>query len=183
MSLKKLINVITSFLPWISFTVLSVLYLPLAIPAGIIFSLTTYPKLIKGFILDWASLLFFIVIFIDYQILKDTWLIQRMSIFIPLFFVAVAAFSMLIHRPFTMQYAKLEVNKALWNSPQFIRCNQIMTAGFGFIFLLMGLANQYQAYYNSGPNQWLVWGIGIAAQAIFIDQFPKWYRKRHPHKL
>jgi hypothetical protein len=181
MKLKKLINLITSFLPWISFTTLSVVYPPLAIPAGLVFSLLTYPKLKQGFILDWASFLFFVILFIDNQIFKDEWLVDHIGSFISLYFVAIAAISILIRRPFTMQYAKLEVKKETWNSPSFYRCNVIMTGGFGFIFLMMAIANFIRTYYYPGWNQWLIWGIAATAQIIFIAQFPKWYRKRYIH--
>ena len=175
----KFINILTTFLPWIAFSVLSAFYPPYAVPAGIIFSLFSYPKLLKGFILDWASLLFFIVVFVDYQIFKNFWLVQHMSTLVTLFFVSVAAFSLLFRQPFTIQYAKLEVKKKFWKSPQFIRANQLMTGGFGIIFLFMALANLYRTYYDSSLNQWVVWGIGIAAQVLFIERFPKWYRKKY----
>jgi len=176
----KLLNLFTSLLPWIAFSILFSLYPSLALPAAIVLSLLfCYPKLRKGFILEWGSLLFFISLFIDYQIFKNLWLIRHISIFISFFFVAVSFISLLIKRPFTLQYAKLEVDKKLWGSPYFLRANQIMTAVLGFIFLFMGLANLYRTYFGSGPNRWIVWGIGLAIQIIFLDRFPKWYRKKH----
>jgi hypothetical protein len=178
----RIINLFTSFLPWVALSVLASLYPPLAIPAGLIFSLFNYPKLLKGFILDWATLLFFAAVFIDYQIFKDRWLVQHMSTIATFYFVAISGISLLIHQPFTLQYAKLEVEKKLWNSPVFFRVNQIMTGVLGIIFLFMALANLYRTYFNPSLNQWIIWGAGIAAQILFIDRFPKWYRKRFHHQ-
>jgi hypothetical protein len=95
------------------------------------------------------------------------------------FFAAIAAVSLLIHRPFTLQYARLEVEKNWWDSPYFFRANQIMTGVLGIIFLVMGLTIVYQTYSHSSWNPWIIWGIGFAFQFIFILTFPKWYKKRH----
>lgn len=179
MNFKRLINLTTSFLPWIAFTVLSVLYPPLAIPAGFLFSLIPYQKLMKGFILDWSTLLFFIILFVDYQLFKDRWLVQHLGSFISLFFVAVSVISIAIRKPFTMQYAEETVNENIRHSPLFYRCNQIMTGGLGVIFLLMAIANFIRTYFYPGWNQWLIWGLAIAAEIIFIYLFPTWYRKRY----
>ena len=179
--MKKKLNLFTSFLPWISFSVLSAIYPLWSLPSAILLSLCSINKLMNGFVLDWGSLIFFIVVFIDVQVFHNLWLIHHMSIIVSFFFVAIAGFSLLINKPFTLQYAKLEVEKDKWNSPHFFRINQLMTGGFGIIFLIMALITLYRSYHPHFLNQWLVWGVGMFVQVMFIDKFPKWYRKRYLH--
>ena len=175
----KHLKLLTSFLPWLGFSILSSVYPALAMPFAIILSLCSYPKLVKGFVLDWGSLIFFIVMYIDSQFFHNVWLLHHMSIVSSFFFVAIAGFSLLIKKPFTSQYAKLEVEPDKWNSPHFIRINQLMTGGFGIIFLILALLTLYRTYHPDFLNEWLIWGVGLFVQSMFIDKFPKWYRKRY----
>jgi hypothetical protein len=177
----KYLNLVTSFLPWLALGVLSSFYPPYAIPAAIALSLLSYPKLLKGFILDWASLLFFIFIFIDLQLLNNRWLAQNMSLVVSLFFVVTTLFSLLINRPFTLQYAKLEVDRKLWDSPAFIRGNQWMTAGFAVIFLAVALSILFDTYHPGFLNLKYVWGIGLITQFAWTELFPRWFRKKYLH--
>jgi hypothetical protein len=178
----KYLNLLTSFLPWIAFSVFSSSYPPIAIPSAIILSLLSYRKLIKGFVLDWVSLIFFIVVFIDFHFFQNVWLKHHMSIVVSFLFVAIAGFSLLIHIPFTLQYAKLEVEKDKWNTPRFFRINQLMTAGLGIIFLFMALLTIYRSDHPEFLSPGLIWGVGLSIQVLFINRFPQWYRKRYLRK-
>jgi hypothetical protein len=174
----KYYNIITSFLPWIALSILSSVHPPFAFPAAIVLSLLSSHKLLKGFIVDWASLLFFIAAFVGTQILNNQWFIQHISVLICTLFVGIAAVSLLINKPYTLQYARLEVEKKYWDSPHFLRINQILTAGLGIIFLGMTLVNLYRSHHPGIVNGWVVWGAGLALQFVFVDRFPNWYRKR-----
>ena len=177
--MKKHLNVLISFLPWLGFSLLSSVLPALALPFAIFVSLLSYRQLLKGFIVDWASLIFFIVMYANSLFFPNTWLLQHMSIINSFFFVAMAWFSLVIKKPFTSQYAKLEVEKDKWNSPHFIRINQLMTGGFGVIFLCMSLLALYRSYHPDFLNSWIIWIVGLSIQSIFIDKFPKWYRKKY----
>jgi hypothetical protein len=177
--MKKFLALFTTFLPWISFAALSSVYPSLSIPSAIFFSLFSWNKLLKGFILDWCSLLFFIAVWIDVRFLHHVWLLDHMSIIVSIFLVAVSVFSLLIRKPFTMQYAKLEVKKEQWHSYHFLRINQLMTAGLGIIFFLMGIIAVYQFLHPDFINQWVIFGAAFLTQILFIRLFPRWYQKRY----
>jgi hypothetical protein len=175
----KWITALGSFLPWIIYSILSSAYPPAAVPVGLILFLFNSKQLMKGFILEWGSLLFFITLALNHYVLKNMWLFQHMSICISCFFVLVAGISLLIHRPFTLQYAKLEADQNLWDNPLFLRVNHIMTGVLGSIFLGMLLVNIYRFTHPGVLNGWFIWFIVSLAQITFIKQFPKWYRKKH----
>jgi len=168
-----------TFLPWMAYGILSSVLPQLALPIALICFLFSYRNFRNGFILEWGSFLIFITLFINFYVFKNQWLFQHLSILISFFFVAIAAISILIRSPFTMQYAKLEVDRKFWNSPFFLRVNQIMTAILGMIFLSTALINLYRFYRPGILNGWFIWPISTLAQLLVIHQFPKWYRKRY----
>lgn len=175
----KRLSWITTFLPWIIFDLLSAQSPALSLPFAIaICCLFSYSKLRRGFILEWGSLLFFTAAYIDFQFFHHQWLTQHRSLVSSLFFVGVAGFSLLIRQPFTLQYAKLQVEKQKWDSPHFMRINQWMTGGFGLIFLAGMLGSLYCLHHPGLFSKWLIEGITLLVQGVFITQFPKWYKKR-----
>jgi hypothetical protein len=97
--------------------------------------------------------------------------------------VATAGISLLIRRPFTMQYAKLQVDPKFWNSPFFLRINLIMTGVLGALFLGMALVNLYRLYHPGILNSWLIWTISSIAQIMFIKRFPGWYTQKYRKRV
>lgn len=49
----------------------------------------------------------------------------------------IVLISMAVRQPFTLQYARQQVDPAHWNSPLFIRTNYIITAGWAVAFAAM----------------------------------------------
>jgi hypothetical protein len=179
----KFLNSLSTFLPWISYGILSSIYPPLALPAGMIGFLFSYPNLRKKIILEWGSLLFFIALALNYYIFQNQWLFQHFSLLMSFFFAATAGISLLIGRPFTMQYAKLQVDPKFWNNPLFLRINLIMTGALGGLFLGTALVNVYRYYHPAVLNSWLIWSISSIAQIMFIKRFPGWYTQKHRKRV
>jgi len=175
----KWIKNLGTFLPWLIFGISSSIFPQFAMAAGMITFLFSYSKLIKGFVLEWISFLFFGAATINLYIFKNSWIIQHVSILMSLVFVAVAGISLLIRRPFTLQYAKLQSDQQAWNHPIFYRVNQIMTGVFGIIFLCTALVNIYRYFHPGVLNGWIVWIIAISIKIAFVQNFPKWYTKRN----
>lgn len=168
-----------TFLPWIISGVISAVFPTYAMIVGLICSLFPAAKLKKGFLLEWGSVLFFFIGTINAHIVGNSWLIQHFSFCMSLFFVAAAGISLLIGRPFTLQYAKLETDSKVWDHPLFLRINQIMTGGFGIIFLGVFLVNLYRYFHPGILNGWLVWIIAILLKIVFVNRFPNWYKTRY----
>ena len=183
MKIITFIKNISAFLPWIAFGLLSSFSPALAISIVIIISLLSYSKLRKGFILEWGNLLFFVSAFISLQIFNNTWLLKNVSILMSCFFFSVVTISLLIKKPFTIQYAKLQTDEKLWSSPGFLHVNKIMTIVLGLIFLIVTLIGLYRRFHPGLINGWLVWVIALTVKLLFIRRFPKWYKKRHLRKL
>lgn len=131
-------DVIKSFLPWILYFILvdqKQQQLDIAIIIAAITSIIfEFKGLKKGFILSWGTLIFFIFMFISVIILRNQYIIKYAWIFSNGALALIAWISILIHKPFTIQYAKEKVSKDKWEHPLFLRINYLLTTVWGLIF-------------------------------------------------
>jgi hypothetical protein len=86
---------------------------------------------------------------------------------------AISLASMLIHRPFTLQYALEAVHAEIAGMPGFLRANYIITAAWTAAALVMMLANLAMLYVPGLPI-WLGLAIAFAARNSAV-YFTKWY--------
>jgi hypothetical protein len=89
----------------------------------------------------------------------------------------VVLISMALRRPFTLQYAREKVSPDLWNSPEFIRVNYVITAVWAAAFAIMVIADLVMLYLPAVP---LKVGIWVTILAIFgAVRFTSWYPERN----
>lgn len=89
----------------------------------------------------------------------------------------IAFGSILFRRPFTLQYAREEAPRELWDNPAFVRTNYVLTAFWGGAFLVTALAGAYgDLILDNSNNLWTGWVIQTVALLIAI-QFTGWYPK------
>ena len=89
----------------------------------------------------------------------------------------IAFGSILFRQPFTLQYAREEAPRELWDNPAFIRTNYVITAFWGGAFLVTALAGAYgDLVLKNSNNLWTGWVIQTVALLIAI-QFTEWYPK------
>jgi hypothetical protein len=75
--------------------------------------------------------------------------------------------------PFTLQYAREQVDAETAKLPGFLTANYIITAAWAGSIVLMGAANLFVFYLPSLPL-WIGIGIGLAARNAAV-YFTKWY--------
>jgi putative Ca2+/H+ antiporter (TMEM165/GDT1 family) len=88
---------------------------------------------------------------------------------------AIAGLSLAVRKPFTLAYARESTDRKYWNSPLFLRINDVITAVWSAAFLLTAIAG----YIGDGPlhqpdNIWTDWIIQIALVVLAI-KFTGWY--------
>jgi hypothetical protein len=88
---------------------------------------------------------------------------------------AIAGLSLLLRRPFTLQYARESVDPAFWTSSLFIRINYVITSVWVSVFGLIAAVG----FIGDGPlhqpdNIWTNWVIQIALVILAI-KFTNWY--------
>jgi hypothetical protein len=87
----------------------------------------------------------------------------------------IAAVSLAVRKPFTLQYARESTDAQYWDSPLFLRINDVITAVWASIFVLVAVVG----YIGDGPlhqpdNVWTNWIIQIAL-VVFAIKFTNWY--------
>jgi hypothetical protein len=88
----------------------------------------------------------------------------------------VVLVSIAIRRPFTLQYAREQTPQEVWNTPEFVHTNYVITAAWAAAFAVMVGADLVLLYLPKLPSQI---GIGATIAAIWgAIRFTSWYADR-----
>lgn len=135
-------KLLLAFSPWLAFMVIAheglfrlQLGLGVALVLSVILGLT---GIHRGVIL-WAGLVFFSLAGIAVIGFQDLWTIRHMGVLASGMLATATWLSVLIHKPFTLDYARTHTDRSLWNDPVFLRTNVILTSAWGTIFTLNAL--------------------------------------------
>lgn len=177
-------DIFQSFLPWFLYFILaSVLHeaISIAIITAAIASVTfDYKDLKQGFILSWGTLIYFVFLFITAVIFKNPWVIKYHWLLSNSTLALIAWISLLVRKPFTIQYAKKLVTQDKWQHPLFLKINNILTATWGFIFLFSVSLNIAKIYFPAIEG-WIYNIITYFPSLFgiwFSGWFPDWYKQR-----
>ena len=100
--------------------------------------------------------------------------VQAVRLVVDCGLLLIAATSMAIRNPFTLQYAREQTPQEFWNTPLFIRTNYIITAVWTLVFLATTAADATATFNKKFPLS-LDIGVGLAALAlavIFTARYP-----------
>ena len=95
--------------------------------------------------------------------------------------LAISLTSLLIRRPFTLQYAREAVDAETTQSPGFLKANYVITWAWTLAFALMVMANALLIYLPGLPL-WTGIAIAFAARNTAV-YFTKWYPEYRRAKL
>ena len=84
--------------------------------------------------------------------------------------------TMLIGKPFTLQYAREQVDRDLWTTPAFVRTNYFITAAWAAAFGVMVLADLVLIYMPDLPPRFGI--IATVAAIVGAVKFTGWYPER-----
>jgi hypothetical protein len=105
------------------------------------------------------------------------WSIFGVRLRVDLGLLLIVLITMVIGRPFTLQYAREQVAKDLWTSPEFIRTNYIITAVWAGAFAILVIADLILIYRTDLPPR-----VGIIATVLALYgafKFTQWYPARN----
>lgn len=88
-------------------------------------------------VLDIGTTLLFVGLVLYSFLAKPTWSVIGVRPCVDTGLLVIVLASMAIGRPFTMQYAREQVEPELWNSPEFRRTNYIITGVWALAFAVM----------------------------------------------
>lgn len=130
-----------SFLPWFVFWLfLSFNEVEIAAIGGFTFALLEMLfdlwKKISIKILQFGSFIFFFIIGVLYFFINLEWLRKWVSPLGGIALTSIILISLLIKKPFTLQYAKEITPKKKWNNSKFIHANYVVTWAWFFCLLI-----------------------------------------------
>ncbi len=177
-------DILISFVPWFLYWIfLSCGLLHVAAFAGVIgtvvFNLKDFMAH-KGKILPIGSLIFFLVLSILAFFLPPRLLWTWVPLAGNYTLALITLVSILIGKPFTMQYARESVPKEFWGTKPFIHANYVITWVWFFAFIVMSSPDIFDLAAIHSPS-WFKWVFSLACGCGAI-KFTIWYRKKSHQK-
>ena len=148
--LVEIAKFLVGFLPWILFMILPTnswgqlqRAVAICLAISVIFA---WKELRKGFILQWASILFFLFCTISFYGFQWLWLAEHMAIISNGFLTGVILFTVLIGKPFTLQYARAELPKEEWYDEDMIRGCRFIAIFWGALLSVPTAFNVFRLF-------------------------------------
>ena len=185
--MKQIINLLLSFAPWIAFLVLaghSILRLDIAlIVAAVLVVVMAITGLHRGAVL-WAGYLFFGAAILFVVVLKNMWVISHLGILANGTLFSSAFLGMMLGKPFTEDYARVETPKEIWETAEFVRACYTTTSVWSLVFLL-NLASSIVAFYDHRISGWCftVFNYSMLVGGIaYTSAYTKYLHRRRAKK-
>lgn len=128
------------FLPWIVFLLLptdSFDSLRRAVAICLVLSVAfSWKQLRDRFILQWATVAFFLFVAIAFYGFEWIWLARHMAITVNAFLDGIIWLTVLIGKPFTLQYARAELPAERWHDADLVRSCRTIAIFWGGLLLI-----------------------------------------------
>jgi hypothetical protein len=127
-------------------------------------------------VLELGTLALFAGLAIYAVMMKTEWSLLAVRLRVDAGLMLVVLASIVVRKPFTLQYAKEQTPPEVWTQPSFIKTNDILTAAWALAFAAMVLADVAMIYLQSVP----LW-VGVATTVIALvaaAKFTQWYPDR-----
>lgn len=169
------VKLLLSFAPWVAFLIIargSLARVEIALVVALTLSVVMAAlKLHRGIIM-WVGLAFFTGATIAVLGFHNLWTVAHLGVLANGALALGAWGTLLIRRPFTLEYAREHTDPAKWNDPLFIRVNVLLTAVWASTFTV----NTALAWVLM-KHLWPEWACHTASYAALIAAaaFTSWY--------
>lgn len=178
-------SVVKSFVPWIVYSIVVIFTADAQIYASLAALLSALLvnrwALKQGFYLDWATVVYFAALSVAFYFYPSPWLSAHAFFISNIALAGALWFSLLIRKPFTLQYAKLSTNKLYWEAPLFKAINfniSLMWCLLLTFIVIIGLSSVYF------PKE-SIWYLDIVPVTLIMigvlltNKLPDWFIGRH----
>lgn len=124
-------------------------------------------------VLEVGSMLLFALLAVYCVAMKITWTVAAVRLRVDAGLFVIVLLSVVIRKPFTLQYAREQTPREIWLLPRFVRTNYIITLVWAAAFAVMVAADVLMAYVTDVPKS-----IGIIATVVALVaaiKFTSWY--------
>jgi len=112
-----------------------------------------------------------------YALMADVnWSIAAVRLRVDAGLLVIVLASIALRRPFTLQYAKEEVARDLWQTSRFVHVNYMITTVWAAAFAVMVIADLVMTYATTLPHSVGIVGTIVALYAAV--KFTAWYPER-----
>ena len=128
-----------------------------------------------------GSVLLFTGIGCYVSLIDGNWSRSALHLAVDLGVLAIALLSLAIRSPFTLQYAREQVDAETMKLPGFLAANYVITWAWTFAFVLMLLADMLVIFVPGLPL-WIGFAIAFAARnaaLYFTRWYPQYRRAKH----
>ncbi len=178
-----MLNFVLDFLPWIVFSYLVHTVGPMYASGLLVvwIGVVSRKRLKKGFVLDWGGFIFFFLTLISTFSGSDMpKLYAHPSAWSNSALTAIMWISLIINKPFTLQYAKEVAPKEVHEALIFKTINQHMTLGWSLLMTLATLISLAHIYFDwHGMIASNISIILILIGAYMNQKYPDWYIGHH----
>ncbi len=182
--MKEILSILLGFLPWIVFGAISgpsLFRLKAAIIAALALVLVMgYKQLAKGFILTWGSLLFFGFNLVAVVLFENLWVIKNLDILTNGTLAAIACLSILLGKPFVLQYAGETVPLERRASPVFYSNCWTLSLIWMVIFVIStGMSVAKTSGWWEGGMSYQTVSLGLIGLGLWLNHwYPQYVRRR-----
>jgi carotenoid cleavage dioxygenase len=162
------LRILSGFLPWIVFYILYETafdsMLNSSFFAAALVVIFSFKELKKGFVLPVGSLLLFLAFGLNAEFHLFGWVKDHAMLVLNSALAIIIWLSLLIGKPFTLQYARENIDRAYWHSPLFLKINWLLTIIWAVCLTIIALPTFFmsQAEYIGS------WFWSYAFNAVFI---------------
>lgn len=180
------IKIFISFIPWIAFWVLGgnidfLHVITISFALSLLFFLKDFQQK-KYKVLDIGTLIFFVAVLLS----SFTQFLEKIQFYaLPLSNLAmfvIVLFSLLIRKPFTIEYAKEEVEEQYWKSSRFQYINFVLSNVWGLAFAINAVVSYLYVLHPQNIDL-IVHALSLLGAIVFTAWYPKYARKSKPTKL
>lgn len=131
-------------------------------------------------VLEAGAALLFVVLAVVASFVRPDWSLFEVRVVVDLGLVGIAGGSILIGRPFTIQYAREQVPPEHWTQPLFIAANNRISAVWTAAFVVETLCSACIAWVPGVPSvlPLVVNLLALAGAVAFTVEYPKRLRAR-----
>jgi hypothetical protein len=137
--IMSFLRLLLGFGPWLAFLFIahgSLFRLKLALIIALVLSIIMGVTRCNRGVTLWVGLFFFSSASLAVIVFNNMWVVKHIGLGASGLLAISAWLSIIFGKPFTIEYAKQEVDPSLWNNPTFIKINMIISSAWGLTFTI-----------------------------------------------
>lgn len=187
--LKEIMIFLLGFMPWmllLFFSGQTFVSLERSILIGLVASVVFgFRELRGGFLLQWGTLIFFLACAITVNGLKWIFVAKSMGIISNGFLALLVWWTLMIGKPFTLQYARAELPQERWDDPALIQSCRFLAVIWAFLLTFLTLIAAFKSFKPGLYPDGIYFGISllmIVAGIVFTTVYKKYKRGQRAQK-